>query len=110
LLYAKHISSTDSLPVSIDKKYRLLPVQVRQQVAPPLSLVVDHINYLVQVAGIDHVGIGADFDGMDATPAGLADVGEYPHLTEALIACGYTDEMIKKIWGGNVLRVLRAQE
>ncbi|MGK9117494.1 dipeptidase [Olivibacter jilunii] len=110
LLYAKHISSTDSLPVSIDKKYRLLPVQVRQQLAPPLSLVVDHINYLVQVAGIDHVGIGADFDGMDATPAGLADVGEYPHLTEALIACGYTDEMIKKIWGGNVLRVLRAQE
>lgn len=108
-LYARYVRSQDSVVLSIDKKYRLLPKQAKQQLAPPLSLVVDHINYLVQLAGIDHVGIGADFDGMDATPAELDDVSAYPHLTSALIACGYTDEMIKKILGGNVLRVLRAQ-
>lgn len=110
LLYTKYVNAVDTIPLGIDKKYRLLPAHVKQLAAPPLSLVVDHINYLVQLAGIDHVAIGADFDGMDATPRGLEDVSSYPRLTAALATCGYTEEMIRKILGGNVLLVLRAQQ
>ncbi|WP_134091465.1 dipeptidase [Olivibacter sp. XZL3] len=108
-LYARHVTKKDSVPTTIDKKYQLLPKEVKLSLEPPLSLVVDHINYLVELAGIDHIGLGADFDGMDATPKGLSDVSAYPLLTEALIDCGYTEAMIRKILGGNVLRVLEAQ-
>ncbi|SDL82761.1 membrane dipeptidase [Catalinimonas alkaloidigena] len=76
---------------------------------PTIADAVDHIDHIVEVAGIDHVGIGADFDG----GGGLADcydVSEYPKLTEELVRRGYSDEDIAKIWGGNLLRVMRAVE
>ncbi len=69
--------------------------------------VADHIDHLVKVAGIDHVGIGSDFDGITSWPVGLEDVSCYPKLTEELLRRGYSDEAIKKINGGNVLRALR---
>ncbi len=69
--------------------------------------VVDHIDHLVKVAGIDHVGIGSDFDGITMWPVGLDDVSSYPRLTEELLRRNYTEADIHKILGGNVLRVLR---
>ncbi len=75
-----------------------------------LSRLVDHIDHAVKVAGIDHVCLGSDFDGMRHTPAGLEDVSKFPALTEELVRRNYTEEEILKILGGNVLRVLEANE
>jgi membrane dipeptidase len=72
-----------------------------------LKQVADQIDHLVKVAGIDHVGLGSDFDGITSTPIGLEDVSTYPRLTDELIRRGYSDDDIKKILGGNFLRVLR---
>ncbi len=70
---------------------------------------VQHLEHAVRVAGIDHVGIGCDFDGGGGV-AGLNDVSEYPNLTAALLARGFTPADLEKIWGGNTLRLLaRAQ-
>lgn len=65
------------------------------------------IDHIVKIAGIDHVGIGSDFDGIPSVPAGLEDMSKMPNLTAALLKRGYTEEDIKKIMGGNFLRVLR---
>jgi UDP-N-acetylmuramate: L-alanyl-gamma-D-glutamyl-meso-diaminopimelate ligase len=67
--------------------------------------VVRHIHHAVTVAGIDHVGIGSDFDGVFSLPAGLQDVSGYPKLVEALLEAGYDDGSIRKILGENLLRV-----
>jgi N-acyl-D-amino-acid deacylase len=71
---------------------------------------VDHIDHIVRVAGIDHVGIGSDFDGVTMLPAQLEDVSTYPIITQELLNRGYTAAEIHKILSGNVLRVLRAAE
>ncbi|MCH7756091.1 dipeptidase [candidate division KSB1 bacterium] len=71
-----------------------------------LDDVVDHIDHVVKVAGIDHVGLGSDFDGVgDTLPAGLKSVADYPNLIYHLLKRGYTEADIKKILSGNVLRV-----
>ena len=72
-----------------------------------ISDVVDHIDHIVKVAGIDHVGIGSDFDGITAWPAGLEDVSSYPRLTEELLNRGYSETDVHKILGANVLRAFR---
>ena len=73
--------------------------------------VADHIDRVVQLAGIDHVGLGSDFDGVgDSLPTGLKDVADYPNLIYVLLKRGYSDEDIRKIMSGNVLRVWRAVE
>ncbi len=72
--------------------------------------VVAHIDHAVKVGGIDAVGIGSDFDGIDAVPAGLEDVSKFPNLTRALLAKGYSAPDIRKIYGGNTLRLMRAVE
>ncbi len=69
--------------------------------------VADHIDHIVKVAGIDHVGIGSDFDGISMSPVGLEDVSCYPRLTEELLHRGYSEADIHKILGGNVLRAFR---
>jgi membrane dipeptidase len=76
--------------------------------AATLEDAVAHIDHAVKVAGIDHVGIGSDFDGISSVPRGLEDVSKMPHLTAALLKKGYTETDLKKILGGNHLRVLRA--
>jgi membrane dipeptidase len=72
--------------------------------------VVAHIDHVVKIAGIGAVGIGADFDGVECTPQGLEDVSKYPNLTRALLEKGYTAADIRKIYGGNTLRLMRAVE
>ncbi len=76
-----------------------------------LEEVLDHFDRAVQIAGIDHVGIGSDFDGVgDSLPIGLKDVSDYPNLIQGLLDRGYSPEDIKKILSGNLLRVWRAVE
>ncbi|MFT5325517.1 MAG: membrane dipeptidase [Planctomycetaceae bacterium] len=75
-----------------------------------LSDVVDHIEHIIKVAGIDHVGIGADFDGVGQLPVGLEDVSTYPRITQELLNRGHKRDAIHKLLGGNVMRVLRAAE
>ncbi len=79
---------------------------------PPATLadVVAHIDHIVKIAGIDAVGIGSDFDGVSCAPVGLEDVSKFPNLTRALLEKGYSAEDIRKIYGGNTLRVMRAVE
>ena len=75
-----------------------------------LEEAVAHIDHIVKLAGVDHAGIGTDFDGVDCVPAGLDDVSKFAALTRALLERGYTAEQIRKIYGGNLLRVMRAAE
>ncbi len=79
---------------------------------PPATLaqVADHIDHIRDVAGIDHIGIGGDYDGISSLPVGLEDVSTYPMLTAELVRRGYSDEDIMKILGRNVLRVMRESE
>ena len=72
--------------------------------------VADHIDHIVKVAGVDHVGIGSDYDGIGRCPNQLEDVATYPNLTQALLDRGYKKDDILKILGGNVVRVFAAAE
>lgn len=75
-----------------------------------VSDAADHIDHIRKVAGIDHIGIGGDFDGITSVPAGLEDVSKYPDLTAELLRRGYSDADVSKILGGNILRVMREVE
>ena len=75
-----------------------------------LEQVADHIDHLVKVAGIDHVGLGSDYDGIDSTPVGLEDASCFPRLTEELLKRGYSETDLHKILGANVLRAFREAE
>lgn len=77
---------------------------------PTLSQVADHIDHVRQVAGIDHIGLGSDYDGMPPGPVGLEDVSKYPMLFVELLRRGYRDDDLRKIAGRNVLRVMRECE
>ena len=75
---------------------------------PPLSLLIDHIDYIVKMVGPDYVGLGSDFDGIESAPQGLDGVQDFPKVTEALLKRGYSKKNIDKILGGNFLRVFKA--
>ena len=77
---------------------------------PPVNVsrIVDHIDHIVKLVGVDHVGIGSDFDGVQITTTGLATVAELPNLTKELLRRGYSETDVNKILGGNMLRVLDA--
>jgi membrane dipeptidase len=77
---------------------------------PPLSLLIDHIDYIVKLVGVDHVGLGSDFDGIEAAPEELNGVQDFPLITKALVERGYNKKDIRKILGGNFLRVFRANQ
>ena len=78
---------------------------------PPFSVLIDHIDHIAKVASIDHVGLGSDFDGVSgATPQGMDSAADLPKITQALLDRGYSPEDIKKILGGNLLRVFRQIE
>ena len=85
---------------------------VNAKYPPPLATlddVADHIDHMVSVMGIDHVGVGADFDGGGGV-AGMYDVSEIGNLTAELLRRGYSESDIEKIWSGNLLRVLTEVE
>ncbi len=77
----------------------------KKSARPPLSLLIDHIDYIVHRIGIDHVGLGSDFDGISSTPMQLDGVQDFPNLTTALLERGYSKKDIRKILGKNVMRV-----
>ncbi|MCY2979115.1 MAG: dipeptidase [Planctomycetota bacterium] len=74
------------------------------------SIVVEHIDHVAKIAGVDHVGLGSDYDGIEVVPKGLEDVSTYPLLTELLLRKGYSENDIHKIMSGNMMRVLKACE
>jgi membrane dipeptidase len=75
-----------------------------------LAQVADHVEHVRAIAGVDHVGIGSDFDGIEAGPVGLEDTSKFPQLFAELIRRGWTDGDLRKLAGGNLLRVLRQAE
>jgi len=74
---------------------------------PALSVLLDHFDHIAKVAGVDHVGIGSDFDGIEVTPQQMEDVTMLPRIAQGLLDRGYSDEDVKKILGGNMLRVMK---
>jgi membrane dipeptidase len=102
---------TDSLkaqgkPVSyidVDRIEREWMAKIRR---PPLKSLIDHIDHIAKIAGVDHVGLGSDFDGVSgATPQGIDSAADLPKITQALLDRGYRADDIKKILGGNLLRI-----
>jgi len=77
---------------------------------PPLTDLIDHIDHMVKVAGVDHVGLGSDFDGVGCLPAGIDSVADLPKITEALYNRGYKAADLQKILGGNLMRVFAEVE
>jgi membrane dipeptidase len=73
-----------------------------------MNVLLDHIDYIVKRIGVDHVGLGSDFDGINSAPQQLNGVQDFPKITAALKKRGYSNEDIKKILGGNVIRVFKA--
>lgn len=71
-------------------------------------MLIDHIDHMVRLAGIDHVGLGSDFDGIESAPKELNDVSDMPLVTKALLARGYSRQDVEKILGGNFIRVFTA--
>jgi len=74
---------------------------------PPVSLLVEHIDHIVKLIGVDHVGLGADFDGAESFPLGINSVADYPKITSELLRKGYSSVDIKKIMGANVVRLIK---
>ncbi|MBC7791697.1 MAG: membrane dipeptidase [Anaerolineae bacterium] len=72
----------------------------------PLSILVDHIDHIAKVAGVAHVGLGSDFDGVSALPEGMEDVTRLPRIAQALLDRGYSEDDVKKVLGGNMMRVM----
>ena len=113
---AKHKSEMDSLlkvnpepyfmQVYLFEKY---PEEVKA-LRPPLSMLMNHLDYIVKMIGVDHVGIGSDFDGVNSLPEQLDDVTCYPVITKELLKRGYSKKDVRKILGGNFLRLLRENE
>jgi membrane dipeptidase len=79
---------------------------------PPVAVsrLVDHIDHVVKLVGVDHVGIGSDFDGVQSTLSDLADISQLPNLTRELLRRGYSEKDVAKVLGGNMLRVLEANQ
>ncbi len=75
---------------------------------PPISVLLDHIDYIVKLVGVNYVGLGSDFDGISSSPKDIEDVSQFPNITKGLIERGYSKTDIKKILGGNFMRVFQA--
>jgi membrane dipeptidase len=77
------------------------------EIVPDVGTVIDHIDYIAKLIGVDHVGIGADWDGVEILPRGIEDLSKMPIITEKLIKRGYSVRDVKKILGGNFKRVFK---
>jgi membrane dipeptidase len=111
-----HAKEIDSLKqTGMQQEYAMSIITAKYQeesnaLRPPLSALLDHLDYIVKIAGVDHVGMGSDFDGITSSPQQLDDVTNYPLITKALLERGYSKKDIYKIMGGNFWRVLVANE
>lgn len=113
---ARHAAQSDSLKAlglptyEVDDRIsKMFPAEA-DALRPELSLLMDHLDHIVKLVGVDHVGLGSDFDGIESAPKGLDDVASFPLFTKALRERGYRKNDIKKILGGNFIRVLRENE
>ncbi len=98
-------------PVSYIEIDRMQREWIAKIPRPPLKSLIDHIDHIAKVAGVDHVGLGSDFDGVSgATPQGIDSAADLPNITQALVDRGYSATDIHKILGGNLLRVFREVE
>jgi membrane dipeptidase len=86
---------------------RQLMKKIAEELRPPLDVLIDHIDYIAKLVGVDHVGIGSDFDGISITPLEMDDVTFLPNITKKLLERGYSTDDVKKILGGNFLRVFK---
>ena len=108
-----HTAELDSLlATGIQREYAftLLSDKYKEEseaIKPTIEQLMQHFDHIVKLIGINHVGIGSDFDGINSAPQGLSTVLDYPNFTKALIARGYSNKDIKKVLGGNFLRVYR---
>ncbi len=114
--FKRHAAESDSLTKAGIDEWYMMDYLYKKYVAeanamrPPLSMLIDHIEYIIKLVGVDYVGLGSDFDGINLTPQQLDDVTTYPLITKALVEKGYNKKDINKILGGNLLRVLKANE
>jgi membrane dipeptidase len=108
--FKKAHAHPDGSPVTYDEYAPLEKKWAAQFPRPPLKSLIDHIDHIAKVAGIDHVGLGSDFDGVTSLPEGIDSAADLPKITQALLQRGYTREQIHKILGGNFLRVMREVE
>ncbi len=116
---AKNFQESVDYERELNKKYND-PKRVKQEMARwkkahpyprgTIQDLLDHIDHIAKVAGVERVGLGSDFDGVSKLPVQLEDVSCYPYITQGLIDRGYTDEQIRGILGGNLLRVMRGVE
>ena len=83
---------------------------LRLYLRTPLSVLIDHLDYMVKLIGVNHVGWGSDFDGVNSLPQQLDDVTAMPLITQQLLNRGYSKKDIRKILGGNFLRVFEANQ
>lgn len=116
VLQAKYKPELDSLlNINIQPDYaRMMVGEMHRDeldaIRPPLSLLIDHIDYIVKLVGVDYVGLGSDFDGIETAPLGLDGVQDFPLITKALLERGYNKKDIRKILGGNFIRVFKANQ
>jgi membrane dipeptidase len=108
--FKKAHAHPDGSPVTYDEYAPLEKKWAAQFPRPPLKSLIDHIDHIAKVAGIDHVGLGSDFDGVTSLPEGIDSAADLPKITQALQQRGYTREQILKILGGNFMRVMREVE
>jgi membrane dipeptidase len=102
---AAHAAGEDSAAAA--KRISAMRDSLAAAIAPtPFSVLIDHIDHIAKVAGVDHVGLGSDFDGVSALPMGMEDVTRLPRIAQALLDRGYSDDDVKKMLGGNMLRVM----
>ncbi len=92
-------------PQTMQEMFAAEAVLEKKLPRPPLSDLIDHIDHMVKVAGVDHVGLGSDFDGIDCSPQGIDSAADLPKITEALYQRGYKAADLQKILGGNLMRV-----
>jgi len=94
-------------PQEYRRARRQLMMRIADELRPPLDVLIDHIDYIAKLVGVEHVGLGSDFDGISVTPLEMDDVTFLPNITKKLLERGYSIEDVKKILGGNFVRVFK---
>lgn len=113
--FAKHQSELKALSEKYGRSKAIDTLIAKHQkdadaTRPSIEVLIDHVDYIVKMIGVDHVGFGADFDGAESFPLGINSVADYPKITAALVKRGYSSLDITKMLGGNFIRVLKANK